>query len=107
MKIEIENKIYLKRLLEYYSSYDHHKISSKEFLEQYEAKKEAMIEQRKSNKKRHDALIAFLNELFLVFKVLKLIIKTVFTTSTQAYQTPPSKLFTQAIAHYTHTLSRP
>ena len=28
-------------------------------------------------------------------------------TLPQAYQTPPIKLFTQTVTHYTHTLSRP
>ena len=41
--------------------------------------------------------------------IIQLFIKKVIQlqTSTPAYQTPPSKLFTQVIANYTHTLSRP
>lgn len=95
------------RFLEYFLCHDKSEISYQKFLEQYEVIKEEKVKQRKANKKRHDAFIVFLNELFLVAKTLKPIIKTILTTSTPAYQTPPSKLFTQVIANYTHTLSRP
>jgi len=44
---------------------------------------------------------------FLLFMLASLQKTTLLQTSTQAYQTPPSKLFTQAITNYTHTLSRP
>ncbi len=41
--------------------------------------------------------------------IIQLFIKKVIQlqTSTLTYQTPPSKLFTQTVTHYTHTLSRP
>lgn len=44
---------------------------------------------------------------FLLFILASLQKTTLLQTSTQAYQPPPTKLFTKALTHYKHSIARP